>query len=273
MSDQYEFVHYNWHNPNHIKELCTDGGWRNFDMILGNGTLSDIKGLPKEAYQKMICALWSIPNLSNHFREIINPIEGITWVSAGDDVTEYLKTNYSLNSDQVIAGVDSTLFYPTRKINTIKRIGLNGVPFVNSGWDDVKRPQMLVDISHGINGEPVFIHGKDLSEGHKMYDEIDMYICTSTNDRGPYGIAEAAFCKIPVLSTKTGFGSKFKSIKTFDTVDEAVQIINELNANPIKLNSYIEEVYTELTQKLNWYEVTKKYWMPIFEKHQSLNKR
>jgi glycosyltransferase involved in cell wall biosynthesis len=221
----------------------------------------------------MICALWSIPNLSNHFKEIINPIEGITWASAGEDVSEYLKTNYNLESSQVITAVDSTLFYPTRKITNIKRVGLNGVPFVNSGWDEVKRPHMLVEISHGINGEPVFIHGKDLSEGHKMYDEIDMYICTSTNDRGPSGIAEAAFCKIPVLSTKTGFALKFKSIKTFDTADEAIQIINDFNQNPEKLNAYIEEVYNELTENLNWECINRKYWIPLFEKHLLKNKK
>ena len=221
----------------------------------------------------MICALWSIPNLSNHFKEIINPIEGITWVSAGEDVSKYLKTNYNIDSNQIIAGIDPTLFYPTRKITNIKRLGINGAPFINDEWDKVKRPQMLVDIAKGINGTPTFIHGKSLNDGGKMYNGIDMYICTSTNDRGPYGIAEAAFCKIPVLSTKTGFALKFKSIKTFDTVEEAVKIINEFNKNPEKLNSYIEEVYKELTENLSWDAVNQNYWLPVFEYHKSLNKR
>lgn len=219
----------------------------------------------------MVCALWSIPNLSNHFKEIINPVKDITWISSGEDVSEYLYKKYGIGSSQVIAGVDPNSFYPTRKITNIKHIGLNGYPFLNSEWDKIKRPQMLVDIANEIGGKPIFIYDKDLSEGHKMYKDIDMYICTSTNDRGPYGIAEAAFCKIPVLSTNTGFGAKFKSIKTFDTVKEAVGIINELNSDTNKLNSYIEEVYNELTEHLSWDAVTKKYWIPIFEQHQSQN--
>jgi len=220
----------------------------------------------------MICAIWSIPNLSNHFTEVIQNVDGITWCGVGDDVHEYLDKNYNIKSHPVIGGVNQSDFYPTRKITKIKKIGLNGIPFVNKEWDKVKRPQMLVDIANGIGGDPIFIYGKDLSEGHKMYKDIDMYICTSTNDRGPYGIAEAAFCKIPVLSTKTGLALRFNSIKTFDTADEAIQIINELNQDSEKLNSYIEEVYEELTQKMNWDYVSKHYWIPIFENHQSLNK-
>ena len=221
----------------------------------------------------MICAIWSMPNLSNHFTELIRNVDGITWCSTGDDVYQYLKDNYGIESLPVIAGVSFSDFYPTQKPNQlklIKRLGLNGIPFVNYEWDKIKRPQMLVDIANGIGGKPVFIHGKNLNEANTMYDDIDMYICTSTNDRGPYGIAEATFCKIPVISTKTGLALRFKSIKTFDTVDEAVEIINEFNKNPEKLNSYIEEVYQEITENMNWDYVSKKYWLPVFEQHQSL---
>jgi len=212
-----------------------------------------------------------MPKLSSHFREIINPVKGITWASAGEDVQKYLKEKHNIDSSLVIAGVSSDLFYPTRKITQIKKLGLNGVPFVNPGWDEVKRPHMLIDIAKGIGGEPVFIHSKELTEAHRMYDDIDMYICTSTNDRGPYGIAEAAFCKIPVLSTKTGFATKFNSIKTFETAEEAVKIIKNLNENPEKLQEYIEDVYKELSNELNWPSVIDKYWLPMFTQKLSLN--
>lgn len=264
-------MHYDWSNALHNKELWIDGGWRDFDIILGNGTLSGIQDLPNEAYQKMICALWSVPNLSNHFREIINPIEGITWCSAGKDVQQLLKETYGIDSFLVSAGVSNTDFYPTRKITTIKNIGLNGTPFVNPEWDKVKRPQMLIDIANRINANPIFIDGKSLDNPHTLYDSIDMYVCASTNDRGPYGIAEAALCKIPVISTKTGFALEIDSIKTFDTVDEAVSIINELNSSPSILSKYIDEVYEEINSKLNWSRIIQEYWIPIFEHHQSLN--
>lgn len=221
----------------------------------------------------MICSLWSIPNLSNHFREIINPIDGITWCSAGKDVQSYLKDYHNLDSFLISAGVSTSDFYPTKKIENIKKLGLNGTPFVNSEWDKIKRPQMLLDIATGIGGEAVFINGKSLEKSHLLYNDIDMYICTSTNDRGPYGIAEAALCKIPVISTKTGFALMLDSIKTFNTVEEAVYIINELNTSPLKLSIYIEEVYNEVKEKLNWSKITEQYWIPVFNYLISKNKQ
>jgi hypothetical protein len=219
----------------------------------------------------MICAIWSLPNLSSHFRENIIKREGITWCSAGKDLQDKLKEEYGIDSSLVIAGVDPNEFSPNRDITKIQRVGLNGLPFINPGWDEIKRPNWLNQIARGIGGESIFIHGKSLSESHTMYDDIDMYICTSLNDRGPYGIAEAAFSKIPVLSTKTGFANIFKSIRTFNTTEEAIQIIKTLNENPKMLNNYIEEVYRELTKELSWSNVVSKYWKPIFENKITLN--
>jgi hypothetical protein len=219
----------------------------------------------------MICSIWSIPNLSSHFKEIVIPKPGITWTYKGQDLYEYLKKTYDIDAHQVDAGVSNKDFYPTKEITNIKKIGLNGVPFVNSGWDQIKRPQLLIDIAKGIGGEAVFIHGKGLEESHTMYNDIDMYICTSVNDRGPYGIAEAAFCKIPVLSTKTGLALQFNSIKTFDTAEEAIEIINYFNNNPEQLKIYIDEVYEELYSSMSWDSVVEKYWKPLFKHKLSLN--
>jgi len=272
LSDEYEFVHYDWSNPDHVKELWADGGWKEYDIILGNGTLSDIPNLPREAYAKMICGIWSIPNLSSHFREIIIPRKEILWGSVGDDLSKYLKETYNIESHPIIAGVDEHLFHPYRKITKIRNLGMNGKPFANDGWDKVKRPQMMVDIADEIDGKAIFIHDKELSEGHLMYKDIDMYVCASTNDRGPYGIAEAAFSKIPVISTPVGFAKTFKSIKTFTSVEEAVKIIHELNSSEELLNDYVNKVYEEFTQKLSWQYVSQRYWKPLFEKRLSLNK-
>ena len=131
---------------------------------------------------------------------------------------------------------------------------------------------MMVDITRQAKLKHKFINNQPLTEHHNLYKDIDMYICTSVNEAGPYGIAEAAFCKIPVISTPVGYALKFKSIKTFTTVDEAVSIINDLNSNPKKLEEYINDVYEELTRNLNWKHVAKTYWKPLIEKRLNSNK-
>ena len=81
---------------------------------------------------------------------------------------------------------------------------------------------------------------------------------------------ECALSKIPVISTKTGHGKNIKSIKTFETVDEAVAIINKLNSYPELLQNYIEEVYNEVIEEYDWSNVAPKYWIPLID--QLLNK-
>jgi len=183
-----------------------------------------------------------------------------------------LKRHFNIDAEFAVAGVNSEHFYPTRKIDKIRTLGLNGIPFVNKGWDLVKRPQMFVDICKQVRCSPEFINNRDLNEHHNLYKDIDMYVCTSTHEAGPYGIAEAAFCKIPVISTPVGFASRFKSIKTFSTVDEAVKIINELNSDPAQLEKYVNDVYDELTEKLDWKYAIQRYWKPLIEKRLNLNK-
>ena len=40
-----------------------------------------------------------------------------------------------------------------------------------------------------------------------------------------------------------------------------------------KLDIYIETVYNEIYKNMNWDYVTEEYWIPVFEYHQSLNKK
>ena len=183
-----------------------------------------------------------------------------------------LKRHFNIDAEFAVAGVNSEHFFPTRNITNIKTLGLNGLPFVHKGWDMIKRPQMFADICKSAGCSPKFIYDQDLNKHHNLYKDIDMYVCTSTNEAGPYGIAEAAFCKIPVISTPVGFASRFKSIKTFNTVDEAVAIIKDLNSDPAKLEKYVNDVYDELTEKLDWKYAIQRYWKPLIEKRLSLNK-
>jgi hypothetical protein len=93
-----------------------------------------------------------------------------------------------------------------------------------------------------------------------------MYVCTSTHESGPGGILECALSKIPVISTRTGHGKNIKSIKTFNTTQEAAFIIKNLNSNKKALKEYVEEVYNEVINEYNWDSVVDKHWVPLLEK-------
>lgn len=270
LSDDYDFTIFDWNNTNDVQSF--NNTWKEYDAILSNGVISNYINDPA-FHKKCICVCWAEPKLEgNHFIEVIGESKDILWAAPTGEIAIALKRHFNIDAEFAIAGVNSEHFYPTRKINKIRTLGLNGIPFINKGWDLVKRPQMFVDICKEVRCSPEFINNRDLNEHHNLYKDIDMYVCTSTHEAGPYGIAEAAFCKIPVISTPVGFASRFKSIKTFNTVDEAVKIINELNSDPVKLEKYVNDVYDELTEKLDWNYAIQRYWKPLIEKRLNLNK-
>jgi hypothetical protein len=280
LSHLYEFKRFNWDNEADRKEFYST--WEDYDIILTTSTMSSpkrfdaLKIFNKEKanlyYSKLICVVWAEPNLNNYFIEDICYHSDILWAAPTNRIIQKLYDTFSINAEYVIGGVNPKEFPPTRTISQIKSICINGASNKSKGWDEIKRPQMLVYIANKANINHKFIHGLHLEQSHKMYSDIDMYVCTSTSEAGPYGIAECAFCKIPVISTPVGYAELSNCMRTFNTVEEAVKIINELNSSPAKLKKYIDDVHKEFVMKLNWEYVSTVYWIPLIEKRIALNK-
>ena len=93
-----------------------------------------------------------------------------------------------------------------------------------------------------------------------------MVVCTSTNEGQPLPFLECAAAKIPFISTKVGIIPEYKSVKTFETVEEAVNIINYLKSSPEVLKEYVDKVYEEVINDRNWKRIIIKYWKPQIEK-------
>lgn len=266
LKDNYDFTILDWKKDYDL----FFNTWKNYDIIISSTSLSSILD-NSDFNKKLICIAWADPTLNNTiFDEKLTNANNIMWGSP----TSYIKLKLeelNIKSEPVIAGVNSNNFYPLQKIQKINTIGMishhpskynSEVPDANY----VKKPEILIEVANKCNLAYEFINNRPTSDNRNLYNNIDMYVCASASDAGPFGIAECAFCKIPVISTPVGYASKFKSIKTFTTVDEAVSIINELNSDPIKLENYINAVYEELTRELNWDWVVKKYWKPLIEK-------
>jgi len=163
-------------------------------------------------------------------------------------------------------GVNTEKFKPFKEVKKIKKIGWvgNGWQKGAKDWKSIKRPDIFKEIGESANVEYVTIFNKP--NGPNMYDDIDAILCTSTAEGNPMAFMEAAACKIPFISTNVGIIKEYSKVKTFNTVDEAVSIINELNASEDNIKEYVNEVYNEIFPERNWSNIITKYWIPYFNK-------
>jgi len=225
-----------------------------------------ITSLPQKALDKMLIGVWAnVGTDNNHFAETLKYTKGPVFHCVTDKIKSGLKKVYNVDATLINIGMDLNLFKPFKEVTKIETVGLNGHPNIGEEWCKVKRPEMLKDIAKKSACKELFIFDSK-EHGSKIYEDIDMYICTSVHESGPGGILECALSKIPVLSTKTGYGVNLKSIKTFDTADEAAAIINEPNSSPGLLSKYINDVYDEVINQYNWDDVAINKWVPLIEK-------
>ena len=273
LDSKYDVDFHDWSNNDNNKKLWTDGGWKDYDVIMGNTALTFypeelnyLKELPEAALNKMIIGIWANLSLDNaHFTERIKYTKGPIFHCVTRDIQKSAKDVYNVDATLIKAGKPTSDFKPFKTVNKIKTLGLNGSPNIGEEWCKIKRPKMFAEIAEKSNCKHLFIFNSP-EKDNKIYKDIDMYVCTSTSESGPAGIMECALSKIPVISTKTGHAKNIKSVKTFETVDEAVNIIKELNSSPELLNDYIEEVYNEVINEYDWANVAPKYWIPLIEK-------
>jgi len=178
------------------------------------------------------------------------------------DIVSKLKNKYDINSKLLPIGVEGK-FWKKRSITQINKLGIVGdLSNRDKGWDEIKRPDLFWEVVNKLNLSGDFIFGKSFKEGTKIYDGFDMVICTSKGEGNPMAFLECAAAKIPFISTKVGIVPEYSSVKTFDTVEEAVEIIRYLNSSPLILQQYVNDVYNEVMADREWSKIIKKYWIP-----------
>lgn len=268
-NEWYDFDYYDWSDANHSGQLWGKSKWKDYDIILGNSAitwhqeeLGWMKTLPNEYLCKCVPVFHHSLMDEKSFQEKLTYKTGPVYTGITPQVVENIKNKYDVSAKLTPIGVNIKHFYPTRKITSIKRVGFIGIPDKN---EHIKRSTMFRDICKKANVEPVFIHSRDYKLNHKLYGDIDMLMYTSIAEGVATGILEAGACDIPVITTKVGASLYLKNIKTFDTVDEAVHIINDFNTNSDTLVSYTETLGNEIRVEWNWNVVIKKYWKPVFD--------
>ena len=261
MSKWYDFDIIDWKLD---YKVCFDP---KYDIILSTTCMTWVLGdLFKKISHKVIsvshCSHFNVPR----FTERIEKYDDTVYCGISKECIESYKNVYNVDAHLTPTGIDLELFYPTRHIKKIRKIGFIGNPNICDEWCKVKRPEMFLEIAKKANVEPIFIHGKDLNLNNHLYDDIDMLLYCSTLEGAGQGLLEAGACNIPVISTKVGYAQYFKNIKTFETADEAVEIINHFNENPSELIDYTANLGNEIRSEWNWEILVDKYWKPVFEK-------
>ena len=265
----YDVTLYDWSNQQHLMELFTgDMKWKDYDIITGNSGLDEVfttngclSAYTSEFLNKCVftihCPLFDHPV----FTERITHKDGPLWTGITEQVVDNIRDKYGVNAGLTPIGVDPDHFYPTREIETLRRAGWVGKPNGPKQYIEIKRPEMFDEICRLSGLEPVYLHGKDFRLNNKLYEDIDILIVTSTVEGIATSIAEAGTCDIPVIATKVGYAKYLKNIKTFETVDEAVELINTLD-----VPHYAKTLGEEIRSEWNWKTICERYWKPVFDR-------
>lgn len=161
-------------------------------------------------------------------------------------------------------GVETQEFVVSPPPRAIKTLGFVGR--FNGGHPamlEVKRPHWMVEIARLAGCELTFIYERPASS--RLYDGIDMLICTSTSEGGPLGMFEAAAAGIPVISTRVGNVGRLKHIQFFDSPQAAADIITRLNSSEQQLAQYTAAVTAEVRRRFCWDKLYAQHWRPLFQ--------
>lgn len=189
------------------------------------------------------------------------------------DTRQSAEDVYGVNVGLLPVGIDDE-FWTKRNVTKINRIGHVISPENHTDqYLKVKRPDLFKEIGEKSGLEYDTCFGKTIYTGSYIYDGFDAIVNTSTHEGLPTPLLECAAAKIPFISTRVGIVPQYSSIKTFETADEAVEILNELNSDPEVLKKYVEDVYQDVVMNNKWEDIVKEYYVPAIEKIVSNKKK
>ena len=267
LTKYYDFKFYDW------GKNCTElwDNWGIYDIILGTTAITFhqievgyLKSIPKNMIKKMIAVKHAENTNTEHFKEKM-AIKG-NGINYGAISKNILKEISQYNPSFLPVGVDTSEFKELvnkpAKINIIGQVSsLNQ----NDEYLMIKRPEWLLNISNGANIKHKYIHGFDISKTNEIYENIDMLVVTSVKEGAGLSIVEAGSMGIPVISTKVGFANMLRNIKTFDTPEEAIEIIKHFNKNTEDLINYRDALTHEIRTEWNWEILAETYWKPVIQ--------
>lgn len=271
LKNEYEFVWFDWTKSSEVSKLFMTDLWKTFDIILSNTQLvngylenCNIPLYDNIEFLKKLFIISHCPFFSYQYYEesiyLNNPLylKYPTYGGVSKETVKNLRTVYNVDALYTPCGVNLNNFPKIFKPEGILNLGYIGSPTYPS--NSPKNPDVFKEICMKTQLNPIYIFGKNFTEHYKLYEGIDILICTSLFEAGPLGIFEAISCGIPAISTPVGNVVELKSIKTFKTVEEAISIIEYFRQNKEKFDTYRENLTREVREKWNCNLLFHKYW-------------
>jgi glycosyltransferase involved in cell wall biosynthesis len=247
---------YDWSNGESNNRLFTTA-WKDYDRIVTKSDIFKLEEmfglkLPDGILSKLV-VISHCPDLDHlYFKEHIEIRDGPVYTGVSKETCEALRKKGVRAPIWVPFGADTEIFKNTHVFspNEIKRIGMICVQGHNSEYNSVKRPDMFEEICQRVGATPVYICNR-LTEDATLYSDIDLLISCSEFEAGPLGIFEAASCGVPVLTRPVGNAKYIEGIRTFNTADEAVDIIKSWNETSLCVyrDAITHEVHTNWSMK------------------------
>jgi hypothetical protein len=239
---------YDWRSVESTSKLWNES-WKYYDHIISTSIVITLDYIPRDAFKKIIVLIMHGEFDDPYFCEIDKIKDDVRYGGICMSVVEDMKVKGYQEPMWVPWGVDTGLFPVKYSVSgPIRRIGLIASDtLTDSQYAKNKGYAMFQEICDAVGAEAVYIRGKP--EG-QIYDDIDLLICCSRVEGGPFGIFEASASGLPVMSTPVGNMKNIDGLVLFTTVDEAVQQINKWNDDITSLLEYTESMTREI--RTNW---------------------
>lgn len=261
--DQFNFRFFDWRDA---KEIQDGLDW--CDLAIGTIDLYKLEEIGYNVSSKIIGVIHNDPFLkSSAFYEDLD-LSGIKKVyGISNKVCELAEKKHNTTCSLLPIGVD-TSFWNTRTPDKIEKLGFVGRinDYKNSEWSKIKRPDIFDKICKISNLKKKALYGKHFLCGSYMYKGVDAVVCTSNSEGNPMPFLECAAMKLPFISTKVGIVGEYSSVKTFDSSEEASEILKYLNSDKKILHKYVNDVYDEVIPEREWKTIADSYWAPAIEK-------
>ena len=239
---------YDWRSCESTSKLWNEG-WKYYDHIISTSIILNTVFVPCDAFKKIVVLIMHGEFDDPYFCEIDKIQEDVRYGAICMSVVEDMKLKGYPDPMWVPWGVDTDNFPIKYSVNgPIRRIGLIASDtLTDSQYAKNKGYAMFQEICDAVGAEAVYIRGKP--EG-QIYDDIDLLICCSCVEGGPFGIFEASASGLPVMSTPVGNMKNIDGLVLFTTVQEAVQQIQVWNDDITSLQEYTESMTREI--RTNW---------------------